>query len=135
LFNLNFNYSFNQTPIFLNKPQLKVLFIKQLFSNHNHNSYRNTKHTLTLDRDFFNFSYEKNKKYDFNREFVNWDRLLLPFLIISMKKKILLAYLTHSMRLIFFHRTILKLHHSYKLNVFRWVIIRHFKNVFFLLLH
>jgi hypothetical protein len=46
LFNLNFNQSFNQTYIFPNRPQLKVLFIKQLFSNHNHNSYHNTKHTL-----------------------------------------------------------------------------------------
>jgi hypothetical protein len=46
LFNLNFNHSFNQTSIFSNQPQLKVLFIKQLFSNHNHNSNRNTKHTL-----------------------------------------------------------------------------------------
>jgi hypothetical protein len=46
LFNLNFNHSFNQTAIFSNQPQLKVFFIKQLFSNHNHNSYRNTKHTL-----------------------------------------------------------------------------------------
>jgi hypothetical protein len=46
LLNLNFNHSFNQTPIFSNQPQLKVLFIKQFFSNHNHNRYRNTKHTL-----------------------------------------------------------------------------------------
>jgi hypothetical protein len=45
LFNLNFNHSFNQTPIFSNQPELKVLFIKQFFSNHNHNSYHNTKHT------------------------------------------------------------------------------------------
>ena len=27
-YNLNFNHSFNQTPIFSNQPQLKVLFIK-----------------------------------------------------------------------------------------------------------
>jgi len=51
LFNLNFNHSFNQTPIFSNQPQLKVLFIKQLFSNHNHNSNRNTKHTYLLFAD------------------------------------------------------------------------------------
>ena len=44
--NLNFNHNFNQTPIFSNQPQLKILFIKQLFSNHNHNSYRNTKNSL-----------------------------------------------------------------------------------------
>jgi hypothetical protein len=31
LANLNFNPSFNQTYIFPNQPQLKVLFIKQLF--------------------------------------------------------------------------------------------------------
>jgi hypothetical protein len=36
LFNLNFNHSFNQTYIFPNQPQLKTLFIKILFSNHNH---------------------------------------------------------------------------------------------------
>jgi len=48
LFNINFNHSFNQTSIFSNQPQLKVPFIKQLFSNHNHNSYRNTKHIKEL---------------------------------------------------------------------------------------
>jgi hypothetical protein len=31
LFNLNFNHSFNQTYIFPNQPQLKVLFIKIIF--------------------------------------------------------------------------------------------------------
>ena len=45
-FNFNFNHSFNQTPIFSNQTQLKTLFIKQFFLNHNHNSYYNTKHTL-----------------------------------------------------------------------------------------
>jgi hypothetical protein len=61
-----------------------------------------------------------------------WIEIDYCFLFLLFQwKKIFLAYLTHSMRLIFFHRTILKLHHSYKLNVFRWVIIRHFKNVFF----
>jgi hypothetical protein len=35
-------HTLNQTYIFPNQPQLKVFFIKQLFSNHN--SYRNTKH-------------------------------------------------------------------------------------------
>jgi hypothetical protein len=57
LFNLNFNYSFNHTYIFPNQHQLKVLFIKQLFSNHNHNSYRNTKHT----RDGINVVANNNK--------------------------------------------------------------------------
>jgi hypothetical protein len=57
LFNLNFNHSFNQTYIFPNQPQLKVLFIKQFFSNHNHNSYRNTKHT----RDGINVVANNNK--------------------------------------------------------------------------
>jgi hypothetical protein len=46
LFNLNFNHNFNQTSIFSNQSQLKVIFIKQLFSNHNRSSYRNTKCTL-----------------------------------------------------------------------------------------
>ena len=48
MFNLNFNHSFNQTPIFSNQPQLKILFIKQLFSNHN--SYRNTTLTPEYER-------------------------------------------------------------------------------------
>jgi hypothetical protein len=43
LFNLNFNHSFNQIPIFLNQSQLKIFFIKQFFSNYNYNNYRNTK--------------------------------------------------------------------------------------------
>ena len=42
MFNLNFNHNFNQTYINI-KPQPKVLFIKQLFSNNK--SYHNTKHT------------------------------------------------------------------------------------------
>ena len=47
-YNPNFKSILNQTYIFPTQPQLKVLFIKQLFSNHNHNIYRNTKHTLNL---------------------------------------------------------------------------------------
>jgi hypothetical protein len=34
LFNLNFNHSFKKIYIFPTQPQLKVLFIEQLFSNH-----------------------------------------------------------------------------------------------------
>jgi hypothetical protein len=42
--NLNFNHNFNQSLNFTNILQLKLLFIKQVFSNHIHNSYFNTKH-------------------------------------------------------------------------------------------
>jgi hypothetical protein len=70
LFNLNFNHSFNQTLIFSNQPQLKVLFIKQLFSNLNHN----TKHTLIIKQniEFYQIKKiqqntgEKNPKKDQN---------------------------------------------------------------------
>jgi len=55
-------HTLNQTYIFPNQPQLKVffikeLFIKELFSNHNHNSYRNTKHI----RDGINIVANNNK--------------------------------------------------------------------------
>jgi len=50
-------HTLNQTYIFPNQPQLKVFFIKQLFSNHNHNSYRNTKHI----RDGINVVANNNK--------------------------------------------------------------------------
>jgi hypothetical protein len=41
-----FQPCFNQTYILSNQSQLKMLFIKHFFLNHNYKNYHNIKHTL-----------------------------------------------------------------------------------------